>query len=149
TALALPSESEKLPAELVRESLMTVEMELSLASCAPYDSVELIELEDGGYQVVGPRGSCYLLRARRSGHSDLWRRGRLGESDCAQPISSIRMARLRIEPEGVATVEGMDEVDLGSIHPGPLDLVLRFPNGNRLGVSLALDEGADRTLRVQ
>jgi hypothetical protein len=108
-------------------------------------------LGSGLWRVEGPAGAPLLLHYRVAGHADLW-------AQAAAPLPNTSaerivlapppLAALRIHGLGAGTIEGPLADTLDALHPGPLTLVLRLQNGRRLALSLHLQPGEQRTLRI-
>ncbi len=126
---------------------LKVELERPRAGVRMAPSAE----QGGTFQVHGPAGSSFLVKIRAEGCVRTWHRGRLPWVDtsiASTILHTVPAASLRLEGLDGAEVEGIDAEDLKHLHPGPLNLVLRLADGSRYGVTLELQPGEQRVLRL-
>ncbi len=108
-------------------------------------------LGSGVWRVEGPAGAPLLLHYRLAGHADVWTQAFAPIPNTSAErivLTPTPLASLRIEGLGAGTVEGPLADTLDALHPGPLTLALRFDDGRRLALSLLLQPGEQRTLRI-
>ncbi len=110
---------------------------------------EVSKANDGTLQVSGPKGHAFLASFRAAGHVKVWVRGYLGAQEESIVRRVPRTARLAIEAPFKFEIEGEDALELDSLAPGPLELVLRSEDGRRFSISLELRPGETRKLRLR
>ena len=116
-----------------------------LHALSPGQDVTVDTLDQPGrYRVEGPVGVPFLLRYATTGLRVVLS----GGVERERALRPEPLAQLVIESELPCTPLGLEELDLTALHAGPLQFVLGFADGRRIGVALELAPGVKRTLRI-
>jgi hypothetical protein len=145
--LARPRSSLEVSARLATGSALVGEL-----TARGLGEPQVEELGGGRWRVGAPAGAPLLLHHRAGGHADVWVQVHAPlEGAAAQPVelAPTALAALRFEGAERWTIEGPLAESLDAIHPGPLTLVLRDATGHRIALSLRLQPGESRTLRLR
>jgi hypothetical protein len=124
--------------------------ELYVAS--PVEECVLENSGPGSATVIGPIGTPYLLQLSSDGCVTTWTRGRIGaqQTEAApQELQRVPHASLEITaPPGTQFI-GFEPVDFEMLAPGPLGIVAELPTGQRVGLQLQLEPGAERRIELR
>ena len=109
----------------------------------------------GRYVIEGPAGAPFVALYRLEGAARTWVRGTLpaaGAPAASYRLAAVELATVAIAADFPFTVlgpfesDGTNAAELGSLHPGPLNLVLEERDGRRHALFLELEPGDRRQI---
>lgn len=139
---------ESSPRDLV---LIRVSEESRGGTLDTYNSLEMEpkQLTEGEFRVQVPRGYSSLLSYRAEGFAECWTS--ISSAQGELKLQPTRLASLAFDNQSGCefSFESIEPKRLTALHPGPFSVIIRFEDGRRNLISLNLDPGESRTLKIR